>query len=109
MSARRFHRNMLLAGAIISLTAVLAVIGIRSEMTRDEVFKSNAACTRAAGDSATQADRVECDRIRREARLTEPLSDTCIIQRRTLKSGWYQRITKCPPMTVPTDTVRASP
>lgn len=99
---------MVLTTSIILLTVVMAVVGIRAEMTRDEVHGQNSACGRAAGEHATTADRIECDRIRREARLTEPLSDTCIIQKRTLKSGWYQRITQCPPMRVPVDGIRAS-
>jgi len=109
MTERRFHRRMFTISAMIVLTAIMAVIGIRAEMTRDEVHRSNSACARAAGPEATRTDMVECDRFRREARLTEPLADACIIQRRTLRSGWYQRITKCPPLNVPTDTVRASP
>lgn len=109
MTERRFRMNMLMTGMIILLTAVLAVVGIRAEMTRDEVHRANSACARAAGSKATRGDMVECDRIRREARKTEPLSDACISQKRTLKSGWYQRITRCPPMTVRLDQVRASP
>lgn len=109
MSERRFHRNMVMTTTLILLTVILAVVGIRAEMTRDEVHRANSACARAAGPEATQTDQIECDRIRREARRTEPLSDACISQKRTLKSGWYQRITRCPPMTVRLDQVRASP
>lgn len=92
---------MIVAGLIVLLATGLAIVGIRAEMTRDEVRRGNAACVRAGGSEATEADRVECERLRREARLTEPLEDTCIIQRKTLKSGWYERITRCPPVNRP--------
>lgn len=98
MSERRFQRSMVLTAAIVVFATVLTIVGIRAEMTRDEVHRQNSACARAAGPKATDADRVECEQIRREARLTEPLEDTCIIQRKTLRSGWYERITRCPPV-----------
>lgn len=101
MSTRRFQTSMLLTSAIVVLATVIAIVGIRAEMTREEVRRGNPACLRAGGPEATAADRVECERLRREARLTEPLEDSCIIQRKTLRSGWYERITRCPPVRGP--------
>lgn len=101
MSTRRFQTSMLFTSAIVVLATMIAIVGIRAEMTRTEVRAGNAACIRAAGPGATDADRVECERLRRQARLEEPLEDTCIIQRKTLRSGWYERITRCPPVRGP--------
>lgn len=89
---------MLLTSAIVVLATVIAIVGIRAEMTREQVKRESSPCVRAAGPAATELDRVECEQARRETRLTEPLEDSCIIQRKTLKSGWYERITRCPPV-----------
>lgn len=89
---------MIVAGCLVVFAAVLGVIGVRAEMTRDEVHRSSNPCQRALGNHPTMNDVRECEQIRRRMKLTEPLADQCVIQRRTLKTGWYERITRCPPL-----------
>lgn len=97
MTDRRFLGAMFLAGALIVLAAAVAVIAYRGEDTRQDVYRVSV-CSRAAEADPDPADVAECARIRRIADQARTVSDACIIQRKTLRSGWYERITRCPPV-----------
>lgn len=100
MNNRRFFGLMTLAGTLVVLAAAVAIIGFRSETVRDENDRA-AACTRAARPGASESDLRECRFVIRQVRLLSPLDDLCVSQRRTLKTGWYERITRCPPVSRP--------
>ena len=86
--------------ALLMCALVVAVVVVtwRGELTRDQVERVDSACARASSIYATDHDVAECARIRREADRARSLRDSCIIQRKTLKSRWYQVITRCPPL-----------
>lgn len=100
MNDRRFLGLMVLAGVLVVVAAATAIIGFRSETVRDE-NRLSAACTRAARPGASEADLRECRFVIRQIQIFQPLDEMCVIQRRTLRSGWYERITRCPPVNRP--------
>jgi hypothetical protein len=99
MSSRRANRILAILSMIVLVVTIVVVgIGLRAEGTRNIVERVDSVCARAYGDSATDVDRDECNRILQAAALHRPLADTCVIQRQTLKSRWYEVITRCPPV-----------
>ena len=100
MTLRRYMLGMVAVGAIwiAALTVAIIIVGVRGEGTRNVVERVDSACARASAPYASVADVAECAAIRREADRARSLRDSCIVQRKTLKSKWYQVITRCPPI-----------
>lgn len=99
MSLRAFKIGLaIIAVVFLAFAAALAAVAFRGEDTRNVVERVDSACARASSVYATDHDVAECARIRREADRARSLRDSCIIQRKTLRSRWYQVITRCPPL-----------
>ena len=99
MSSRRANRYLgILSLVVIVTTFAVVLIGLRAEGTRDIVERVDSVCARAYSAEATEFERDECNRILRAASLRRPLEDSCIVQRQTLKTRWYEVITRCPPI-----------
>lgn len=97
MSLRSFKIGLALIAAGFAVFAIaLIAVAIRGEDTRDVVERVDSACARAAVPNPAPTDIDECARIRRQATLDQPLADACIVQRKTLKSRWFETITRCP-------------
>lgn len=99
MSARRFALSMTVVGIVwmVALTGAVLLIGVRSEGTRSV----SAACQRASVPGASRIDIERCAQTSEAGVRLRGLEADCTIQRRTLKTGWYERITRCPPVTAP--------
>lgn len=97
MSVTRAHRA-LIGIVLIWIVVISAVVGWtvwRGEDTRHTSLYS-AACARALGPSPSETDIARCVEADRLAVESRPMATDCIIMRRTLRHGWYGRITRCP-------------
>ena len=96
MTARRFALAMTVVGAtwLIALTGAVLLVGVRSENTRSV----SAACHRALQPEASRADIERCIQVSTAGVNLRGIETDCTIQRRTLTTGWYERITRCPPL-----------
>lgn len=99
MTAKTTNRILKTLTVLVALIIILVTIfAWRSEGTREIVQRVDSPCARAAGPYALPSDVLECQTIRRQSVKDQPLSDACISQRKTLKTGWLERVTRCPPV-----------
>lgn len=96
MTNRRFLLSMIAVGIAwaLTLTILVAVVGVRAEDTRDDLQISSA-CIRASKPGATPTDVAACVASDRAGLLNRTVADDCIIMRRTLRHRWYIKATRC--------------